>query len=245
MRNSIYCFIILLLIYPALESCVDPVGIENNIQKKLLSLDTIIVSDTIYFIDSIFVVRLDTIIVNRDSIIYNDSNNQQFNRRYHQIKHYSMNFYEIIENDMDSAMNWNYYEGLVRIESDTNLTIPSLNMYIDVSRSVNFDFDRTRLQYEYTAGFRLYLNGYIPSAQLLRLNGSQGNNKYAELKLTNSKGIIRSINGDDNLISIRATELNYNYANEKLISCKIELKGKFRTIYSTKYFVMNLIIREF
>lgn len=227
-----YLIIPLLLILPALNACVDPVGIDDNITKNLVSFDTTIVADTVYLKDSIYFVRIDTIIANKDTTINRtDTIFLPIARNdYVLVKKYKITANELytLNGSKDYLqLPWGLYEGEVRIEVDTTFTTPVFNIKLDLENKYNVFNKQNMIRQEMADGIKLKVNGFVPFGPPLVLRGSPGNNKSAEIRLKNINGNVRYIRSNDLPFHLIVLDWHFDSQSEGITGVKVLLTNSF------------------
>lgn len=227
-----YLIIPLLMILPALNACVDPVGIDDNIRKNLVSFDTTIVSDTLYLRDSIYFVRIDTIIANKDTII---------NRRdtiflpiarndYFEVKKYKITVNEMyaINGSMDYIqLPWGLYDGEVQIKADTNFTTPVFNIKLDLENKYNVFNKQNMIRKEMADGIKFNIIGFVPFGPPLILRGSPGDNKSAEIRLKNTYGTYRFIRSNEFPFHLIVLDWRFDQQSDGVVGMRLLLTNSF------------------
>lgn len=232
LSNIFYSLLPLLFLLPMANSCVDPVGIDDNLIRNPINADTTVVADTIRMLDSIYVIRYDTLIVTKDSVIHRVDTVYMpiySNRSYIPVKRFSLMCREMYYESKDKSVliPWLSYIGTIKVEMDTMLTTPSLNIKIDISNPSNSLYMQGFSRQEMATEFRMLLDGFVFLGPPLQLDGVVGQNRSADITLKDSYNKTRLIKSSENAFNITIMDWKLNSNQTKLIGCKLLITAEY------------------
>lgn len=215
-NKILYIILSLFVVIPTFYSCTDPLGIDDNVIKTPFQFDTIIRRDTIYTIDSIYIVRIDTVIAYKDTVIHRVDtvylpSEEPTGRRFIP-KNVDISIFERYlkpGNDIISA--WHSVNGFVNIVVDTNFTVPVLFISINLeNKQNNFVLPGLNRQ-EMAKELLIKMFGFaLASDKPVPIDGGVFSNRYGIIALRNTSGQYRYISNQENKFTIEQIENRVN-----------------------------------
>ncbi|HOM04957.1 MAG TPA: hypothetical protein PLU67_05615 [Candidatus Kapabacteria bacterium] len=230
-----YLVFTLFVFLPILFSCTDPVGIDENVIKTPFRIDTLIQRDTIHHIDSIYIIRIDTVINYKDTIIHktdtiylpadNPSNSKFIPKRV------DILISEKYFKPGDSPINaiWHIASGYARVFADTSLSVPVIYASINlVNGQNNFNIPGLNRQ-EMAKEINVRYWGFVLVNQIpIEFDGEPASNKYGILALRSREGNYRYIHSNEQRFTIEQFQEKKN-GKGKIVGTMLKISTEYQS----------------
>lgn len=231
-KNIEHIIITIFVFIPILYSCTDPLGIDDNVIKTPFLIDTIIKRDTIYSIDSVYIVRIDTVIAYKDTIIHRVDtvylpSDEPTGMRFIPRKVNISIFEKYLRTGNDVIAKWHSVKGLVNIVIDTNFTTPILFISLNLENNQNNFVLPGLNRQEMAKEILLKMFGFaLAIDKPVLIDGSLLSNRYGIVALRNTSGQYRYITNQDHKFTIQQVESRVN-SKGKIIGAQILILAEY------------------
>lgn len=232
-ENILRIALLLMILFPAFQGCVDPLGIDDNVIRNEIKFDTTIVTDTIRLVDSIYFVRIDTVLKYNDSIIVK---RDTIYMPIEKTNAYQITKAKVLVNEIQffgtdkydyNIFPWGYYEGMVLIEADTSFTSPIINVRMDIRNPYNSFVQNSINRKEIATALKVKVMGFVPTGPPAYLRGNPGENLSAEIELTKNDHSTRYIRS--NVDGFAIATMDYRFNGNRLDELTLLIKGTYQS----------------
>ncbi|GEM_PF-2192745 len=212
-----YLVFTLLVFLPILYSCTDPIGIDDNIIKTPFRVDTLVQRDTIFYVDSIFIIRIDTVINYKDTIIhktdtiYLPTDNHSYRRFTPKKVDILVSEKYFKPGDVPITAIWHLANGYVKVVVDTSFNVPVVFISSNlVNEQNNFNIQGLNRQ-EMAKEINIKYWGFVLANDLpVEFDGGPTSSKYGVVALRNKQGDYRYIRSNEQRFTIEQLQQKKN-----------------------------------
>ncbi|MEJ5245360.1 MAG: hypothetical protein WHV28_06605 [Bacteroidota bacterium] len=230
-----YLLFTILVFSPILYSCTDPLGIDDNVIKTPFKVDTLILRDSIFYIDSIFIIRVDTVINYKDTIIhktdtiYLPADNPSSNRFIPKKVDILITEKYFKPGDDPITAIWHVASGYAKVIADTSLNIPVIFTSINlVNEQNNFNIPGLSRQ-EMAKEINVRYWGFVLANNApVEFDGEPTSGKYGVLALRNRDGYYSYIRSNENRFTIEQIQEKKN-GKGKIMGALIKISTEYQS----------------